>query len=104
MVELVVAGVVNGLAVCPATGNLLLLAGNNLLCYRYSLVTNPQSKTKYLDFQECLTIQLSYTPASTKIVEDTVACLTPSMVHIFKVKIQRSGEESQLHSLSSYSP
>ena len=104
MIELSVGeGRVTSVAVCPATGNLVTVSGASLTIFKYSLVTNNQNKSKFVDFQECFNIQLSYSPSSVTLVEDTIACLDQYQVHVFKVKIVDGGDEKQLRSLSTYS-
>ena len=47
---------------------------------------------------------LSYSPTEVRLAEDIVACLTKSMVHVFKIKLEFfTAHESTLHSLSMYS-
>ena len=47
---------------------------------------------------------LSYSPSEVRLAEDIVACLTKSMVHVFKIKLEFfTSQESTLHSLSMYS-
>ena len=36
-------------------------------------------------FQLCMQIHLSYMPSEIQLTEDIVSCLSPSMVHVFKV-------------------
>lgn len=103
MIELGVKETVTGLAVCPSTGNLLVMTGQSLVIHKYSLICNSQSKTKFIDFQECLNVTLNYKPECVKFVEDTVSCLNQLQVHIFKIKILDTSDEKQLRSLSTYS-
>jgi len=103
MIELGVKEKVTGLAVCPSTGNLLVMTGQSLVIYKYSLVCNSQSKAKFIDFQECLTVELNYKPECVQFVEDTISCLNKLQVHIFKIKIFDTSDEKKLRSLSTYS-
>merc|ERR1719193_2374271 len=93
------------ISVCPATGNLLVVSGSNLTIYKYTLASQHASKIKYIDFQECVTIVLNYEPKEVCIAEDVIACLTASMAHVFKVKVEEATEESvaAMRSLSMYS-
>jgi len=100
--EMVEIGVREGptcLAICPATGNLLVTTGNKILVYKYSIVTS--AKSKYVDFQECLQLSLPFAPTEATIVEDTLAVLCPTHLLAFKVGLVEEGEEKGLRSLSS---
>ena len=103
MIELGLKEAVTSIDVCPSTGNLILVSGCTLLIYKYTLVSNSQSKSKFVDFQECFNIRLSYCPSSVRIVEDTIACLDQFQVHVFKIKMVDSSDEQQMRSLSTYS-
>ena len=94
---------VQSIDVCPSTGNLIVVTGCSLSILKYTLVSNSQNKSKFVDFQKCFAITLSYSPTNVKLVEDIVACLDQFQVHVFKVKILDSGDEKQLRSLSTYS-
>ena len=103
MIELALKDSVSCIDVCPSTGNLITSSGDRLSIFKYTLVSNPQTKSKFVDFQECFNIQLSYTPLSVKMVEDTIACIDAYQAHVFKIKVINSADEKQLRSLSTYS-
>ena len=103
MIELGLKQAVTSIDVCPSTGNLILVSGCTLMIHKYTLVSNTQSKSKFVDFQECFNIRLSYCPASVRIVEDTIACLDQFQVHVFKIKMVDGSDEQQMRSLSTYS-
>ena len=99
MVEVGVREGPTSLAICPATGNLLVSTENNILIYKYSVVTS--AKSKYVDFQECFQLSLPFAPTEASIVEDTLAVLCPTHLLAFKVSLVEEGEERGLKSLSS---
>ena len=99
MVEIGVREGATSLAICPATGNLLVTTENKILIYKYSIVTS--AKSKYVDFQECLQLSLPFAPTEATIVEDTMAVLCPTHLLAFKVGLVEEGEEKGLRSLSS---
>ena len=103
MIELGLKEAVTSIDVCPSTGNLILVSGCSLMIYKYTLVTNAPSKSKFVDFQDCFNIRLSYCPLSVRMVEDTIACLDQFQVHVFKIKMVDSSDEKQMRSLSTYS-
>ena len=76
------------LAACPSTGNLIVGAANLLVVYKYcTSKTREQSKTRYIDFEERFHVFHNFVPTEVRLVEDVVACLSPTDVHIFKVRI-----------------
>ena len=103
MIELPLRDKVNDIDVCPSTGNLIVAMDCALTILKYSLVSTSQNKSKFVDFQECLNISLSYSPQSIKLVEDTVACLDQFHVHVFRIKIIDGSDENQMRSVSTYS-
>ena len=103
MIELALKERVSDIDVCPSTGNLIVAMECGLTILKYSLVNNTQNKCKFVDFQECLNISLSYSPAQVRLVEDTVACLTQHHLHVFRIKISEGSEETQMRSVSTYS-
>ena len=103
MIELPLRDTVTSIDVCPSTGNLIVAMDCALTILKYSLVSTSQNKSKFVDFQECLNISLSYSPRSVKLVEDTVACLDQFHVHVFRIKIVDCSDENQMRSVSTYS-
>ena len=103
MIELGLRDLVTDIDVCPSTGNLIVASGCSLLIFKYTLVNNAQNKSKFVDFQECFNVRLSYCPASVRMVEDTIACQDQFQVHVFKIKMLDAGDEKQMRSLSTYS-
>ena len=93
------------IAVCPATGNLLVGAANLLIIYRQTFRIHEATKAKYVDFQECFHIFHTFLPKELSLVEDVVGCLSDSEVHVFKIKITDSSsqDEKSLRSISLYS-
>ena len=100
MIEIGVREGATSLAICPATGNLLITTRNKILIYKFSIVTS--AKSKYVDFQECLQLSLPFAPTEATIIEDTIAVLCPAHLLAFKVGLVEEGEEGGLlRSLSS---
>ena len=91
---------VSGVSVCRSTGNLVVMVGDTLVVYKYTLAT--QNKNKYIDFEECLHVGLDFCPDEVKIVEDTIACINRAQVHMFKIKVVDAAD-TILRSPSCYS-
>ena len=69
----------------PDPGNLAIAARSALVIYKYCLVTS--AKAKFTDFQEVLHLGLAFPPTEVAMVEDTVAVLGPTQMHVFKVMV-----------------
>ena len=69
----------------PDPGNLAIAARSTLVIYKYCLVTS--AKAKFTDFQEVLHLGLAFPPTEVAMVEDTVAVLGPTQMHVFKVMV-----------------
>ena len=91
------------IAVCSSTGNFMVAAVNVLVIYKYSMKTQEMSKTKFIDFEDCIHIFHNFIPKEITLNEDVIGCLNESEVHVFKVKIVDVNDEKNLRSLSVYS-
>ena len=91
------------IAVCPSTGNFMVAAVNVLVIYKYSMKTQEMSKTKFIDFEDCIHIFHNFIPTEVTLVEDVIGCLSNLELHVFKVKLVDANDEKNLRSLSVYS-
>ena len=80
-----------------------MAAVNVLVIYKYSLKTQEMSKTKFIDFEDCIHIFHNFIPMEVSIVEDVIGCLSKTELHVFKVKLMDANDEKNLRSLSVYS-
>ena len=60
------------IAVCPSTGNFMVAAVNVLVIYKYSMKTQEMSKTKFIDFEDCIHIFHNFIPIEVTLVEDVI--------------------------------
>ena len=91
------------IAVCPSTGNFIVAAVNVLVIYKYSMKTQEMSKTKFIDFEDCIHIFHNFIPKEVSLIEDVIGCLSDTEVHVFKVKLIDCNDEKTLRSVSVYS-
>ena len=91
------------IAVCPSTGNFIVAAVNVLVIYKYSMKTQEMSKTKFIDFEDCIHIFHNFIPKEVTLIEDVIGCLSDTEVHVFKVKLIDCNDEKTLRSVSVYS-
>ena len=93
------------IAVCPSTGNLMMASQDVLVIYRYVVKHHEPSKTKYVDFQDCIHIFHKFNiPKQIVLCEDVVGCLSNTQVHVFKIRlIDCSQDERNRRSISLYS-
>ena len=91
------------ITVCPSTGNFMVAAVNVLVIYKYSLKTQEVSRTKFIDFEDCIHIFHNFIPKEITLIEDVIGCLNKTEVHVFKVKLVDANDEKNLRSLSVYS-
>jgi hypothetical protein len=53
--------------------------------YKYALKTQETSKTRYVDFEDCIHIFHNFDlPKEIAVVESVVACLSDTQVHVFR--------------------
>lgn len=91
------------IAICPSTGNFMVAAVNVLVIYKYSMKTQEMSKTKFIDFEDCIHIFHNFIPTEISLVEDVIGCLNKTELHVFKVKLLDANDDKNLRSLSVYS-
>ena len=93
------------IAICQSTGNLMMASRDVLVIYRYVLKLQESSKTKYIDFEDCIHIFHKFSmPKQIVLCEDVVGCLSNTQVHVFKIRvIDCSSEERNRRSISLYS-
>ena len=65
--------------------------------------TQEMSKTKFIDFEDCIHIFHNFIPLEVTLVEDVIGCLSKTELHVFKVKLMDANDEKNLRSLSVYS-
>ena len=76
--------------------------------YKYVLKTQETSKTKYVDFEDCIHIFHNFLPKEIALVESVVACLSDNEVHVFRLKLVDSSDDERnlviiYYSLKKYS-
>ena len=71
------------------------------MIYKYVLKLQETSKTKYVDFEDCVHIFHNFLPKEISLVESVVACLSDNEVHVFRLKlVDASDDEHNLVRLS----
>ena len=90
------------ITVCPSTGNFMVAAVNVLVIYKYTLKVQEMSKTKFIDFEDCIHIFHNFIPKEISLIEDVIGCLSTNEVHVFKVKLVDCNDEKNLRSISMY--
>ena len=93
------------IAVCPSTGNLMMAFSDVLVIYKYTVKCHEPSKTKYVDFIDCIHVFHKFSiPKQVSLCEDVVGCLSSNQVHIFKIRlVDCSQDERNRRSISLYS-
>ena len=81
----------------------MVAAVNVLVIYKYSMKTQEVSRTKFIDFEDCIHIFHNFIPKEILLIEDVIGCLSKTEVHVFKVKLVDCNDEKNLRSLSVYS-
>ena len=94
------------IGVCPSTGNLIMASKDVLVIYKYTVKNHEPSKTKYVDFIDCIHIfhKFQGVPKQVELCEDVVGCLSDTQVHVFKIRLTDcSQDERNRRSISLYS-